>query len=271
MNLADALLPLVPSGSGSVAFVGAGGKTTAMLRLARDLEGRGRTVLVTTTTHLFDPRREPDGPAGRLVFRPEMEFPRAADAGPAGVPGVDAGLEPGEGITLLVSREADEPGKVKGVHPSWIPELRASWDFVLVEADGSRGLPLKAPGDHEPVLPPGTDLVVGVLGLDGLGRPMDGRTVHRTERFAHVTGCEPGAPIEWRHLVALARHPEGLFKGCEGASATRALLLNKIDGAPFLPSRDQLAAFDVERVLLCRLEGEPSVTDFSRGGESSCR
>ncbi len=180
----------------------------------------------------------------------------------------DAGVEAGPGITLLVSREADEPGKVKGIHPSWIPALRPAWDFVLVEADGSRRLPLKAPGDHEPVLPPGTDLVVGVVGLDGLGRPMDGRTVHRPERFTRVTGCEPGAPIAWEHLVALVRHPDGLFKG---APAARVLLLNKVDAAPFLPSRDQLAGLEVERVLLCRLEGEPSVTVFRREVEASCR
>ncbi len=278
MNLSDALFPLVPSGRGLIAFVGAGGKTTAMLRLARELEGRGRSVLVTTTTHLFDPRREPDGPIGRFEFRPEMEFPHTSDAGVAGVAGaagVRPGLETGPGITLLVSREAGEPGKVRGIHPSWVAALRPSWDFVLVEADGSRRLPLKASGDHEPVLTPGTDLVVGVLGLDGLGRPMDARTVHRPERFAHVTGCEPGASIGWEHLVALVRHPEGLFKGSEGfsgAPAARVLLLNKVDAALSLPSRDQLAAFDVERVLLCRLEGgQPSVTVFCREGEAPCR
>ena len=256
MNLADALLPLLPSGSGVIAFVGAGGKTTAIFRLARELEGLGRSVLVTTTTHLFDPRREPDGPARRLVFRPDMEFPHKGVDGVARVSGVDAGLEPGPGITLLVSREADELGKIRGIHPSWVPALSPAWDFVLVEADGSRRLPLKAPGDHEPVLPPGTDLVVGVLGLDGLGRPMDARTVHRPERFAVVTGCESGAPIEWAHLEALVRHADGLFKDFEGAPAARVLLLNKVDAAPFLPSRDQLAGLGVDRVLLCSLESE---------------
>ena len=258
MTLVEALRPVLPAGSGVVAFVGAGGKTTAMFRLARELEGRGRTVLVTTTTHLFDPRRDPEGTVGRVVFRPEMELPCTSDAG----------LETEPGITPLLSREADEPGKVKGIHPSWVPALRRSWDFVLVEADGSRRLPLKAPGDYEPVLPPGADLVVGVVGLDALGRPMDGRTVHRPERFAVVTGCEPGSPIAWAHLLALVRHREGLFKG---ARAARALLLNKVDAAPFLPSRDQLAGLEVEMVLLCRLEGEPSVTVFRREVETSCR
>lgn len=255
MRLAEALLPRIPSGSGGIAFVGAGGKTTAMFRLARELDGRGLPVLVTTTTHLFDPRLDPGTPAGRFVFRPEMEFPCLAATGASGV-------EASEGITLLVSREADEAGKVKGIHASWVPALRRSWDFVLVEADGSKRLPVKAPGPHEPVIPPGTDLVVGVVGLDCLGRPMDGRTVHRPELFSRVTGCESGAAISWEHLAALCRHPEGLFKGA--GAAPRVVLLNKTDVAPFLPSRRQLEELVADLVLLCSLEGG-EVVPFARG------
>jgi probable selenium-dependent hydroxylase accessory protein YqeC len=229
-----------------------------MLRLARELDAPGRSVLVTTTTHILDPRREPGGPAGRLVFRADMELP---------YPGVER-FRADAGITLLISRETEEPGKVKGLHPSWFPALKSAWDVVLVEADGSRRLPLKAPGDHEPVLPPGTDLVVGVVGLDGLGRPMDGRSVHRPELFARVTGCAPGSPVVWEHVAALVRHPEGLFRG---STAARVLLLNKADAAPFLPSREQLAGLGVERVLVCRLEGEGAVAVFGEEAGTPCR
>jgi probable selenium-dependent hydroxylase accessory protein YqeC len=242
-----------------IAFVGAGGKTTALFQLARELESRGRPVLITTTTHVLDPRRETGRAAMRVLFRPEMETP---------CPGASA-FDPGPGVTLLVSREAGEPGKLKGVHSSWVPALRRTRDFVLVEADGSRRLPMKAPGLHEPAIPPGTDLVVGVVGLDGLGMPMDEQTVHRPERFAEVTGCAPGAPIAWEHIAALVRHPEGLFKGSYGAR--RVVLLNKADAAPALPSGDELSALAADLVLLCRLEGDPSVTLFGKGAGTPCR
>ena len=242
MNLAEALVPLVPGGSGVIAFVGAGGKTSALFHLGRELEARGRSVLVTTTTHLADPRVEPGPFSGNLVFRPDMEFAR--EDGP--------GLDGAPGLTVLVSREADTPGKVKGIHPSWIPALKRAWDFVLVEADGSKRLSIKAPAPHEPVIPPGTDLVVGVVGLDCLGRPMDGRTVHRPERFARITGCDPGAAVGWEHLAALARHPEGLFKGA--GTAPRVVLLNKADRAPFLPSQGQLGDLAADLVLVGTLE-----------------
>lgn len=225
-----------------MSFVGAGGKTSLLLHFARELASDGRAVLVTTTTHLADPRGE-DDPFARIVFRPDFEEAAAGDA--------PAAPAPSPGVTLLVGRPADEPGKLKGIHPSRVPSLRAAWRLVLVEADGSKRLPIKAPASWEPVLPDGTDLVVGVVGLDALGWPMDERTVHRPERFAAVAGCAPGEPIGWDHLVALARHPEGLFKGAPGR---RVALLNKVDESPFLPSPGQLAALGADLVLLSGAE-----------------
>ena len=191
-------------------------------------------------------------------MRPELEVPRAAGAEPAGpVP---------DGV-VVVSRAADEPGKLKGIDPSWVPALARAFDLVLVEADGSRQLPMKAPAPHEPALPPGADLVVGVVGLDGLGRPMDQRTVHRPERFASVTGCAPGAPIRWEHLAALVRHPDGLFKAVTGR---RALLLNKADVAVCLPSASQLRELAADLVLLTALADPSRPACRSDGEEPGC-
>lgn len=252
MKLAAALVPLLTGGKGVIAFVGAGGKTSALFRLATALEGQGGRVLITTTTHLLDPRGEPSRPALHLVLRPDMEAPIGAASLPEASPG----------LTVLLSREAEPPGKMKGIHPSWIPALRPYWDLILVEADGSKGLPVKAPAPYEPVIPPGTDLAVGVVGLDCLGRPMDGRTVHRPERFGDITDCATGDPILWEHLVALARHPEGLFKGAPGS---RVLLFNKADRAHAIPTRAQLADLPANRILIATLEPVEAVLDLQQG------
>jgi probable selenium-dependent hydroxylase accessory protein YqeC len=228
-----------------VSFVGAGGKTSLLLHLARELESEGRPVLVTTTTRLADPGEEPDAPFARVVFRPELAG--VAVAGELPLP------EPSRGVTLLAARATEPAGKLLGIHPSRVDALRAAWPLLLVEADGSKRLPLKAPAPWEPVVPDGTDLVVGVVGLDALGWPMDERTVHRPDRFAAVTGCAPASPIGWDHVVALARHPEGLFKGARGR---RLALLNKVDEAPFLPSPGQLGALGADLVLLSGADDE---------------
>ena len=180
MTLAAALLPLLPGGAGVIALVGAGGKTSALFHLGAGLVAEGRRVLLTSTTHLLDPQQEAARPPLTLVLCPDLEAPSGACALAQASPG----------LTVLMARPAAESGKLKGIHPAWIPALRATWDIVLVEADGSRRLPLKAPADHEPVLPPGTDLVVGVVGLSGLGRPLDDRTVTGPSAFA----TSPAAP-----------------------------------------------------------------------------
>lgn len=221
-----------------MSFVGAGGKTSLLLRLAGEVVASGRPVLVTTTTHLADPRGNEDAGFARVLLRGELE---GAASTAAALPA------PEPGVTLLVSRARGEDGKLKGIDPSHVARLAAVWPLVLVEADGAKRLPIKAPAAHEPVVPVGTGLTAGVVGLDVLGWPMDGRTVHRPERFAAVTGCAPGAPIGWDHLVALARHPEGLFKGARGR---RVVLLNKADEAPYLPSPGQAAALGADLVVL---------------------
>ena len=51
---------------------------------------------------------------------------------------------------------------------------RAVAGVVIAEADGARLRPLKAPAEHEPVIPPAADAVVAVAGLDSVGAPHRG-------------------------------------------------------------------------------------------------
>lgn len=118
--------------------------------------------------------------------------------------------------------------KLGGIHPAWVPPLRTLWDVVLVEADGSKHRPVKAPAEHEPVIPSGTDVVIGCIGLDCLGKPLDEHSVHRPGLFSAISGCEIGTPITVQHLINLAEHPQGLFKASP-ADAARVLMLNKAD------------------------------------------
>ena len=66
--------------------------------------------------------------------------------------------------------------------------LSALADFVLVEADGSKRLPLKAHAPHEPVIPACAGQTVCVVGADGFGRPI-AEVCHRPERYAAICGA----------------------------------------------------------------------------------
>jgi probable selenium-dependent hydroxylase accessory protein YqeC len=240
------------AGGGVVAaFVGAGGKTTAIFALARLAADEGLSVAVTTTTRIYDPRDEVGRPFDGVVVEPLLG---QAEASGTGLPEA-AAPRPG-GILVLASGRDEKEGKLIGIDPSRCPDLAAAFDLVLVEADGSRGLPVKAPAGHEPVLPAGAGLVFGFIGLDCLGKPASTEVIHRLDRFLSVTGADPGSTIAPAHLGRLAGHPEGLFKSAP-AGALRVVVLNKADSvSPELAERAReavAASGAASRVILASL------------------
>ena len=177
-----------------VAFVGAGGKTTAAWRLLRLLVESGERVVFTTTTRIFEPR-ERDVP---LLLAPEpdpAEIERLLARSPALV--LAAGR--GEEVEVDPAHPARSPyaafaTKLVGLAPDVLSALAQRLPGVtwLVEADGAKGRLLKAPAEYEPVLPAGAERVVVVAGLEAIGRPLDERTVHRPEIAARLLGL-PGS------------------------------------------------------------------------------
>jgi molybdenum cofactor cytidylyltransferase len=105
---------------------------------------------------------------------------------------------------------------------------REAGAVLLVEADGARGLSLKAPAAHEPVIPPSADLVVLTAGLDILGKPLDEAHVHRPGRVAALLGLQAGALIDAGHVAAvLTSESGGLHRVPAGAEVR--VLLNKAE------------------------------------------
>lgn len=193
---------------GVTALVGAGGKTTALLTLAEELAKAGKRVIVTTTTHMFPPD------AGRYgaVFLPQQETAIAAALERTGL--------------AVVAGPVDERGKLTGVSDKQVADFLALADYVLAEADGSRRLPCKTPGDREPALPGQTDLVVGVVGLSSLGHPLE-QVCFRAELAARRLGADPADPITPEQLARLAAAPWGLAKDTGGRRFV--ILLNQSD------------------------------------------
>ena len=70
------------------------------------------------------------------------------------------------------------------------------FQWIIVEADGAKRRPLKAPGRYEPVIPACSHIVIGVVGLNGLGKPLDKKYVFRPEIFAEITKLGLGKPID---------------------------------------------------------------------------
>ncbi|MFH1502483.1 MAG: selenium cofactor biosynthesis protein YqeC [Candidatus Eisenbacteria bacterium] len=215
-RLIDALEP--PRG-GTTAFVGGGGKTSAILLLAEELAAAGRPVVVTTTTRVGSSMAD----ALPLVLAPE-----GGDLAPARMALERALRERG---CAFVSGGADEEGKFRSAGMRTLDELTEGLvvDAILVEADGSRQRPLKAPAAHEPVIPPRARLVVPVAGLDSLGRTLGPDVAHRPERVAAVCGVAAGADVEVTPelLASLLSSPQGGLRSVPRSAQVRPIL-NKV-------------------------------------------
>jgi probable selenium-dependent hydroxylase accessory protein YqeC len=215
MELLEEILCLGPSGV--VSFVGGGGKTSLMFGLAHQLANSGRRVLTTTTTKIFVPT--PEQSATVLVASDPSEILRQAES---------CGSE----VRHLTAAAAflDGGGKLKGFEPAAIRSLADSglFDWILVEADGSARRPLKAPAEHEPVVPANTTVLVAVAGLEVLGSPLSEDLVFRSGLASILMGLAEGELITTNALAALFSHPGGAFKGIP-SQARRCIFLNKAD------------------------------------------
>lgn len=213
--------------------MGAGGKTSLMFAMARELVATGHRVITTTSTKIFRPT--PD----------ETPFLELTGKGNGiSQDRLDRLLDRYGHITLGDRLRADE--KVSGLSRAELAQLfECIGDIhVLVEADGASRKPLKAPRAHEPVIPDGTDLVVGVMGLEAVNQPFTEKRVFSMDEFQFVTGLPFGSLITPEALTRLAVHPQGLFKGAP-LGAFRIPFLNKYD----LPV-DKTVAAEVARRML---------------------
>lgn len=182
MGLAE-LLDVRP---GVTAVIGSGGKTTLLRTLGEELAERGCRVILTTTTKIF-----PFSDVKTLTAPTEDEITAAF----------------AQQKLICVGTPFGDTGKLT------TPELPMECldrmaNYVLVEADGSARLPLKAHEAHEPVIPTGANQTICVVGLSGFGRPIR-EAAHRSERFAELAGVsvEDAAAPE---LVAQVLRTEAL-------------------------------------------------------------
>lgn len=209
-------LGLRPASPDVVSFVGGGGKTSAMFRAAQEIAERGGRAVTTTTTRIFAAQIA-QSPAHLAIGDGLPDWAQLDE------------LLARYGHCLLVTAAVGE--KAVGVQPAIVDALAAHGPSlgiaaILVEADGSRRLPIKAPAAHEPVLPDATTHLVPLVGLESVGAPLDSAHVHRPDLLQallweeHPPGPAPRVPgqgtiprITPGHLATLLRHPQGGLRG----------------------------------------------------------
>lgn len=209
MNLLQAMNPNLPL---CTAIVGAGGKTSAMFALARQVEG---AAWVTTTTHL--------GTDQTVFADRHCVLESENDINP------DLWLK--QKVTLLTGA-ATHDDRLHSPAPDLLEAVHQAAERIAVhlifEADGSRSIPLKAPGDHEPPIPAWARQVIVVVGASALGSPLNEQTVFRAGRFADLTGLLEGQTITIESVRDMLLHPLGGLKNIP-PGAQKAVLFNQAE------------------------------------------
>lgn len=167
--------------TGITAVIGSGGKTSLLRALAAELS-KNRRVILTTTTHILPfpgittllpgfsgQKTGPNQPLQeaacntQLCFSPEQDSLSYPEA-------VSRFFKSSPGLPLCLGTPEEKSGKLTAP-PAALSELAKLTDYLLVEADGSKRLPLKAHRKNEPVIPDSSGQVIQLVGLSGIGKP----------------------------------------------------------------------------------------------------
>ena len=200
-----------------IAIVGGGGKTTTIRRLAQEYERQGQPVILTTTTHV-----KAESQPWVLTEDTQESWERAREI-----------LKRYGKVSIGLPAE---DGKMKRPSGRMEEKIFRSGLPVLIEADGAKWRPLKAPAAHEPVIPEQTTHVICVYGTDALGRPI-AEVGFRIPEILRILREEGGMQAGVDTLVTpgilavLADSQSGGRKGCP-AHAQYSVILNKADQNP---------------------------------------
>jgi probable selenium-dependent hydroxylase accessory protein YqeC len=227
-----------------VAFVGAGGKSGAILAVSNGLREAGMKVLVAPTTKMLLGEADKIGPL--VTSEDAGELREKAERALSEYPTVVAG-------SGMLSKN-----RIGGVDPGWVGTLARLVDVVLVEADGSRRRPIKGTADHEPALPEAATLVVATGNVHALGTPVDEEHVHRPEVFSDLTGIGPGQSITpGAFATALAR---GSLAKVPRTARTAALITGVEPGRSMSDASvvtRELWRLGIKKVVLASLKDSP--------------
>ena len=195
-------------------LVGAGGKSSLMSALASEMLALGKTVIMTTTTKMYAPdsvhvpQTLLTNQKNFLVSLREQLLKHS--------------------ITCIGSTLNRSSGKLIGVNPEQVKELKQFADFTFVEADGAAGMGVKGTEDWEPVIPSCSDCVFYVIGLDCIGKPANSLVVHKLDKFLKQSGLQQDEPISLRSLARLVNHDMAGLKRVP-KKASLYVVLNKSD------------------------------------------
>lgn len=139
-----------------IAVCGSGGKTTLVKTLAKKYANENKKVCITTTTHMWYDEDVKES----LIVGTDVE----------------------SGRVYYIANVNREKELITPINESGYKTICVKFDYVIIEADGSRSMPMKIPKIGEPVVPSNADEIIIVVGKEAIGREI-GAVCHRFKEF----------------------------------------------------------------------------------------
>jgi probable selenium-dependent hydroxylase accessory protein YqeC len=223
-----------------ISFVGAGGKTSMMFKLAEELRHSNK-VLVTTTTKIYFPLED------RYDFICTDKE------------GLNSYINMKENGIYILGSSINIENKILALDETQLEEIAPYFDYILIEADGAKEKQLKGWNEFEPVIYRKTTKTIGIIDIKSLGMVISEDTVHRSQIFCELTGAKQGDVVKLEHLSKLVTHPKGLFKGAQGE---KIIYVNKVE-----TTKDLILAKNLIRKI--NLKDEESLNEAVIGSLST--
>lgn len=186
-----------------IAVVGCGGKTSLIRLLAR--QNKQKKVLVSPTTKMF-PLAEEE--AVNCVTIGQCKSHEAQT-----------------GVQCMGVRQA-ETGKLAALPADFLRKIVKDYTLVLLEADGSKGLPCKGWGENEPVIPEYVTHTIGVVPVMALDAIADEACVLRLPAFLQLTGLQKGQRVSTEAVANMVGKKDGMFRNAVGK---KTLFVNQVE------------------------------------------
>lgn len=209
-----------------VSIVGSGGKTTLMLKLAQELRGRYR-VMVSTSAKMLKPADE-----FYDYLYTDIESYRKSKS------------EKSCGITVISKDINIEKQKLMGIDEEDLNELIPDFDIILLEADGSKNLPVKGWKSHEPPVLKSTTKTIGVIPANFINKKAERHFIYGYDEFNMLTSNSEY--IDFEAIGRICSKRLGIFKNSRGR---RYLFLNKAGNEEELNSARELTEYLKEHLV----------------------
>lgn len=212
-----------------VSITGTGGKTSLLFKLGNELRKSSR-VLITTSTKIFMPSKEDYD----FMYYCIEDY-------------MNDKIKNRNGATVISRKFYMEEKKLIGIRDEDLEKVMDDFDVVLIEADGSRRLPLKAWKDHEPPILRKTTKTIGVFPVDMLGEKINPDKIYNYECF--IKFAEGSLIVDNETVGRLCSSPNGIFKNSRGKLY---LFINRADDC-----RQLKKAWDLAEYLKANVAGNP--------------